>query len=70
LRTMDGACIAYNSEYEVYPGIGAAGVTELVNSGYLKKKPSCPSDKTKAYEVTSGATVETSCMAGVANHTL
>src|SRR5450756_1194186 len=72
LRTMDGACIAYNSQYEHYPAYDAAGVTELKDSGYLKKVPKCPSGAAGGYQCWSGTSeiMETSCTAGVDNHTL
>lgn len=68
LRTMDGACIAFNSEYEFYPPTGVAGVTRLVSSDYLKKFPKCPS-AAGSYQVTSAAVVQTSCV-NVDTHTL
>jgi prepilin-type N-terminal cleavage/methylation domain-containing protein len=71
LRTLDGAINAYRADYEAEPQNGAAGVDDLVNSGYMKKAPLCPQDKTKAYVLWSAVSMplEASCVVAAA-HTL
>ena len=64
LRTVDGAINGYRADYEVEPRNGTPGLVDLMNSGYLKKVPSCPVSQTLSYVLVSYANVplETSCM--------
>jgi prepilin-type N-terminal cleavage/methylation domain-containing protein len=69
LRTLDGAINGYRADYEAEPQNGAAGITDLVNSGYMKKFPTCPVG-TASYILWSAATMplEASCMNNSAHH--
>ena len=63
LRTLDGAVNAYRADFEVEAPSGIPGITALVNSGYMKKFPKCPSG-TGSYVLWSaaGGTLESSCV--------
>ena len=71
IRTLDGAINAYRADFESEPQNGSAGVDDLVDSGYMKKAPKCPTDKSKDYVLTSAADVplEASCVVS-ADHTI
>jgi prepilin-type N-terminal cleavage/methylation domain-containing protein len=70
LRTLDGAVNAYRADFEVDPRAGGPGITDMVNSGYMKKYPTCPAG-TVSYVLWSGTagTLEASCLVSSA-HTL
>jgi type IV pilus assembly protein PilA len=65
IRTIDGAINAFYAEYE---NVEPHDVAELVNSGYLKKAPNCPSQAGAGYLfIGASETLEASCIVDVSH---